>query len=76
MYEQVDTKPRDKKGLLLRVLLPVAIAVMLIGSVVLTWAVRYHVQYRILCHGCQTASPMPILIIPFTAMREKHSLFG
>lgn len=46
MYEQVDTKPRDKKGLLLRVLLPVAIAVMLIGSVVLVWAVRYHVQYR------------------------------
>ena len=46
MYEQVDTKPRDKKGWLLRVLLPVAVAVMLVGSVVLAWAVRYHVQYR------------------------------
>ena len=46
MYEQIDTKPRNKKGWLLRVLLPVAVAVMLIGSVVLFWAVRYHVQYR------------------------------
>ncbi len=46
MYEQVDTKPRDKKGWLLRVLLPIAVAVMLISSVVLVWAVQYHVQYR------------------------------
>ena len=64
MYEQDDTKPRDKKGLLLRVLLPIAVAVMLIGSVVLVWAVRYHVQYRDfvsrqceLCHGHPAESP-------------------
>lgn len=46
MYEQVDTKPRDKRDWLLRVLLSIAVAAMLISSVILVWAVRYHVQYR------------------------------
>ncbi len=46
MYEQVDTKTRDKKGLPLCILLPIAVAVILIGTVVLAWAVQYHVQYR------------------------------
>lgn len=46
MYEQVETKRSDKKGWLLRVLLPIAVAVLLIGSIVLIWAVQYHVQYR------------------------------
>ena len=46
MYEQVETKRMGKKGWLLRVLLPIAVAVMLISSIVLIWAVQYHVQYR------------------------------
>ena len=46
MYEQVAANRSDKKGWLLRVLLPIAVAVMLIGSIVLIWAVQYHVQYR------------------------------
>ena len=46
MYEQVETKRSDKKGWLLRALLPIAVAVMVIGSVVLIWTVQYHVQYR------------------------------
>ena len=46
MYEQVAANHSDKKGWMLRVLLPITVAVMLIGSIVLIWAVQYHVQYR------------------------------
>ena len=46
MYEQVETKRMGKKGWLLRILLPIALTVMLIASIVLIWAVQYHVHYR------------------------------
>lgn len=46
MYEQVDTKTRGKKGVLLRILLPATVVVLLISTAILLWAVRYHVQYR------------------------------
>ena len=46
MYEQLSEKRKDKKGWMIRVLLPLAVAVMLIGAACLIWAVQYHMQYR------------------------------
>lgn len=46
MYEQVDAKHRDKKGWTIRVLGTLAGVVLVLGIVILSWAVRYHVQYR------------------------------
>ena len=46
MYEQVETRQKHKKGWTVRILLTLAVLVLAFGVVILSWSVRYHVQYR------------------------------
>ena len=46
MYEQVGAKQKRKKGWMIRILLTLAGLLLVFGVVILSWAVRYHMQYR------------------------------
>ena len=46
MYEQLSADKKGKRGWMIRILLTLAGIVLVFGVVILSWAVRYHVQYR------------------------------
>lgn len=46
MYEQVEARQKHEKGWMFRILLTLAVSLLVFGVVILSWSVRYHVQYR------------------------------